>query len=317
MTSSCRQIGLLLGPWLIGVLALTIGPMIASAFMSCMQIDSLSVSDWHWIGTSHYTTALDLHKGDPRLALALQNSLLFSALAVPLGLCASLGVALLLNREAPGMSIVRAIVYLPNLLGGVATIVIWSWLFNPQFGYVNRTLQWAIDGIDPIVRTLNNTGTSSWQLPHWLYDPHWCKPVVILLHVWMMGGSMLIFLAALRRLPRQRLQAATLDGAGAFSRFIHVTLPAIAPAGLFNLVLTTVFAMQSFNEAYILQNRAQQDGLLFYVLYLYEVAFEPPYQLGYAAALGWILFGVLVLLVGPILLLSKRWVHYAGDDISA
>ena len=132
------------------------------------------------------------------------------------------------------------------------------------------------------------------------------------MYAWTMGGSMLIFLAALRRVPAALHEAARLDGAGAWGRFRHVTLPQISPAILFNMTVGFIFSMQSFNEAYLMQNRQQSDGLLFYVLYLYETAFEPPCQFGYASALAWILFAALAVLIVPLICTAGRWVHYAG-----
>lgn len=343
MTARSRQVVWFLLPWATGYVVLTAAPMAASLALSCSTWDQLSsrsddrpLSPSHkfsWVGTDHYRKALAIDRSyppgrndpwywyvlggkptEPRFYTSLYNSLFYSVFAVPLGLCMSLIVAMLLNRSFRGISVVRACIYLPHVLGGVATIVIWSWLFNPQFGWINEVIRSAYALLDPIVRLFRQDGTTDWPVPRWLYSPSGCKPAVIIMSAWMMGGSMLIFLAALRRISPQLYEAAQLDGAGAWRRLRYVTFPQITPALLFNLTFSSIFAMQSFNEAYLLQNRGQDDGLLFYMLYLYEAAFEPPYQLGYASALAWILFLVLFVLVGTLLWTSRRWVHYAVGE---
>ena len=261
---------------------------------------------WYW-------RALDGRPNDPRFYTSLANSLFFTLIAVPLGLCASLAVALLLNQPLRGVALFRAFVYVPHLMGGVATVMIWSWLLNPQFGWINELIRGSYGLLDPFVRIFHAGGTSHWDVPSWLYSSGACKPALILMHVWTMGGSMLIFLAALNRVRPELYSAARIDGASRLQRFRNVTLPQISPAILFCLVMGLIFAMQSFHDAYLLQNRAQGDGLLFYALYLYETAFEPPYRLGYAAALAWILFAVLGVMVLPLLAMTRRWVHYESE----
>ena len=326
-----------LAPWAVGLVLLTLLPALAALGLSFTRFgDDLSLASPEVVGLSHYRNALGVdaahtptdsdpwywralrgRPNDPRLYKSLANSLFFTLIAVPLGLCSSLAVALLLNQRLRGMTIFRALMYVPHLLGGVATVMIWSWLLNPQFGWTNELIRWAYACVDPIVRIFHDGGTSTWGVPTWLYSPRGCKPALILMHVWTMGGSMLIFLAALRRVRPELYSAARIDGASRLQRFRNVTLPQISPAILFCLVMGLIFAMQSFHNAYLLQNRAQSDGLLFYVLYLYETAFEPPYRLGYAAALAWILFAVLAAMVLPLLIAARRWVHYESEPRGA
>jgi len=331
MTHSRRDILTFLWPWLVGVVLLTAVPMGASLVLSITRVEGdLGLQSYTFVGAEHYRAmpAIDrqyeLSPADPwywhvmggrpqdtRLVQSLYNSLYYTFFAVPLGLMVSLAMAMLLNRSAPGMSPVRAIVYLPNLLGGVATIVIWSWLFNPRFGWVNESIRFVYAVLDPLVGLVRAGGTDDWPVPRWLYSPTACKPAVILMHVWTAGGSMLIFLAALRRVPGELYDAVSLDGAAWWRRFRHVTLPMISPALLFNSVLGVITAMQAFGESYLLQNRAQNDGLLFYVHYLYRVAFEPPYRLGYACAMAWVLFAILSLVITPLLIGGRRLVYDA------
>ena len=326
-------------PWILGFALLTVLPAIACLMLSMTRttplrrpVDGPAIMKPTWIALDHYRTALAVDSefepsandpwywallggkpNDVRFYKSLYNSLTYSVFAVPLGLVSSLFVALLLSRPYRGTSLVRALVYLPHLLGGVATLVIWSWLLNPQFGWVNQLIRLIYRLLDPMVRIVLENGTADWPVPGWLHSPSWCKPAVVLIHVWTMGGSMLIFLAALKSVPSTLYDAAGLDGAGSWQRFRHVTLPQITPAILFNGTVSLIFAMQSFNESYLLENRAQRDGLLFYVLNLYRVAFEPPYRFGYACAQAMILWVVLLLLTLPLLFSARRWVYYAGQ----
>ncbi|MEE9296952.1 MAG: sugar ABC transporter permease [Phycisphaerae bacterium] len=189
--------------------------------------------------------------------------------------------------------------------------MIWSWLLNPRFGLVNAALRLFYRLLDPVVGLFHETGTSLWVTPDWFYSPSSCKPALIIMHLWLGGGTMLVFLAALQRVPARLIEAAAIDGAGRWQRFRHVTLPHISPAILFNLIVGLVFSMQSFDQSYLLFNRAQRDGLLFYMLHLYRIAFESPYRVGYASALAWVLFGTTALVVAVVLLVSRRRVYYA------
>lgn len=323
-----------LWPWAVGLVVLTLIPLGASLALSLcetgLQSGSLRTT---WIGAGNFVDALAIDRSaepiitdpwywralggrpnDPRFYKSLGNSLFYTAFAVPLNLLTSLAVALLLNRRFRGAALARTLVYLPSVLGGAATIVIWSWMLNPQFGCVNEILRALYVALDPLIRLFSESGTANWSVPDWLYSPTWCKPALILMHAWTMGGSMLIFLAALRRMDMRLHDAAALDGAGAWRRFRHVTWPQITPAVLFNLIVSTVFAMQAFTEPYMLQNRRQEEGLLFFVPYLYETAFEGSHQLGYASAMAWIFLIVLCIITAPLILSSRRWVYYAAAD---
>ena len=320
-------------PWMVGVSALTVLPLGGSAVLSGLRWDGLA--DWsemEWVGGDHYAQALgtradaaptandpwylqrlDVVPRDRRVYQSLYNSLIYSTFAVPLGLVVSLALALLLNLNVRGITVFRAIYYLPHVLGGVATIVIWSWLFNPTFGPINGLIGGVYWLLDPVVRLLGGAGTEGWPMPGWLYSPAWAKPAVIIMQAWTAGGTMLVFLAALQSIDASMLEAARLDGGGPRNRFCRIILPQISPAILFNLVLGWVYSMQAFSQSYLLYNRAQDDGLLFYVLYLYRCAFESPYRLGYASALAWILVAVLAIPTVLIYLTRRRWVHYDAE----
>jgi multiple sugar transport system permease protein len=315
-------------PWLVGVISLTLAPMVASVLLSFTRWNGLSFADIRWVGADHYGQALRIDRGyqpqpsdpwywaalggrpaDSQFYQALYNSAYYGVFAVPLGLAASLGLALLLNLPLRGIRFFRTLYYLPHVLGGVATVLIWSWLLNPKFGVINAALRWMYEGAG-LVAAWYGADTSVWSTPDWLYSPAWCKPALILMHTWTAGGAMLIFLAALQGVSDQSHEAARIDGAGRWRRFRDITLPQITPAIFFNLILGIVTSLQTFSQAYLLYNRAQDDGLLFYVLYLYRCAFEAPYRIGYASALAWILFVILFGLTLLVVRSGRRWVYY-------
>ncbi len=314
VATGSERAGLLFAlPWLTGLFVLTLGPVFISFLISLTRWDGLSITDGlSWVGAANYRELLGQGVGDrpdPLAYRALGNSLWYTAVGVPLTLVTSLGAALLLNARVRGMGVFRVAFVLPYVLGGVATVMIWSWLLNPQYGLVNGGLRWLFAVIDPVVQLLGGSGTSGWSTPDWFYSPGACKPALVMMHVWLGGGSMLVFLAALQRVPQELRDAVAIDGGGRWQRFRHVTLPFVSPAILFNLVVGVIFSMQTFDEAYLLYNRSQEDGLLFYMVQLYRVAFEPPYRIGYASAMAWVLLVVLLVLVLPVVLLGRRYVY--------
>jgi multiple sugar transport system permease protein len=299
-------------PWLLGLLLLTIVPGVLAGWMSLHDWDGVrSWREAEYVGADHFVRAVRLGDGvDETFRKAMRNSIVYSLAAAPMGVVAALVLALLLHRPVRGIGFFRGLFYLPHLLSGAATVLIWSWLFNPRFGPINDALRWLYGLLDPVVRLFGGEGTADWGLPEWLQSPFWCKPALVIMHMWHVGGSMLIFLAALHQVPRHLEESARLDGAGGWRRFWHITWPHLTPVVLFNLVFGLVACMQSFDQSYLLQHWSQRDGLLFFVLYLYRVAFEPPYQMGYASALAWILF--LLVFVPSVLLVvtGRRWVYY-------
>ncbi len=298
-------------PWLLGLIGLTVLPALGSLLMSTLRWDGLSLSrDLQWVGAGNYRTVVT---DDPLFRTALANSLIYSLLATPLTVAASLGAALLLWRPLRGLAVFRTLFYLPHVLGGVATILIWSWLFNPQFGPINAAIRSVFGLLDPVVRLFSPGGTSPWQPPNWLYCARWCKPALAVMQAWMFGGAMIVFLAALAHVPQRLRDAAAIDGAGPWHRFRNVTLIVLSPAILFNTVTSLVASMQAFNQAYLLYDRSQADGLLFYVLYLYRCAFEPPYRMGYASALAWVFFTLTVSLVVWAVRSARGWVFYEAE----
>ena len=317
-------------PWFVGLVLLTLAPLAASLMLSFTEWNGFSERDIRWVGLQNYRQLFAIESArpvdddgpwywavlggrprDPRFFTAVYNTLIFALVAAPLGLVAALLLAVLLNQKLRGISFFRCAFYMPHLLGGVGTILMWQWLFNPDVGLINSVLRivfesWAwlagLLGFEP----------SAFAPPRWLHSPSWCKPALVLMHLWGSGGSMLIFLAALQNIPPRLYEASRLDGAGRWRQFPHVTQPQISPAILFNFVIGLIGAMRVFKSAYVLRHWSQQDGLLFYMVHLYESAFEDPARLGYASALSWVLFVVLFVLTLVTVSVSRRWVYYAG-----
>lgn len=275
-------------PWVFGFLMFTAGPMIYSfgmAFFDWNLIDEAS-----FVGLGNYQEAFQ----DPLVGKALQVTLTFAVIAVPLQVLLSLGIALLMNVKVRGINVFRTIWYLPSLVTGVAQVALFLWVFNPTYGLVNGML--AVFGI---------------QGPSWFKDPNWALPAVIIMSLWTVGGNMVIYLAGLQDVPAELHEAAQLDGAGQLRRFWHITLPQISPVIFFSAVTGLIAALQTFTQGYIIQQNGGGTGysLLFFVLYLYENAFEF-FRMGYASALAWILFVIIVLLTLLVFRGSAFWVYY-------
>lgn len=319
-------------PWFVGLFGLTLLPMVASLLLSFVRWDGVSTDSLEWVGLRHYRQMVELQPGeprptdplpslwarlgarprDPRFVKALYNSVVYSVFAVPLSLMASLAMAMLLNQKLRGIAFFRTLYYLPHVLGGVATIMIWRWIFHPDFGLLNDSLRGLCDLIAPLTTALGFGDASQWPMPQWLYSPTMAKPSLIIMSLWGAGGAMLIFLAALQNVPEQLYEASRIDGAGTWRQFRHITLPQISPAVFFNLIIGIIGSLQIFTQAYLMRTNSQQDSLLFYVLYLYQCAFED-YRMGYASAMAWVLFVVIMLLTLLTIASAKWWVHYEGD----
>jgi len=297
-------------PWLIGVVVLMLLSMAASVVLSMVEWDGVALSGMRWVGLEHYRHILSLNPetADKDFRIALYNTLIYAVFAVPLGLAGSLALAMLLDSTLRGIGLFRTVYYLPHVLGGVATILIWRWIFHPDFGLINAALRDAYDGIAAVGFAQART----WPVPGWLYSPTWSKPALFLMSLWGAGGAMLVFLAALQNVPEHLYEAARIDGAGRWRCFRHVTLPQISPALFFNLVMGIIGTLQIFNQAYLLESGGQRKSLLFYVVYLYRRAFEH-YEMGYASALAWVLFVIIMVLTAVVLLTGRYWVHYEGE----
>jgi multiple sugar transport system permease protein len=283
-------------PWLLGFFVFTLGPMVVSILMSFTEWNGITpLSQIRWVGARNYQQLLT---DDPRFFVALTNTAWYVAWAVPFGTLNALCMALLLNQEVKGQPVFRTLFYLPSVVSGVATSMLWLWMFNPSFG--------------PINLALSKLGVPQDMLPGWLTDPDWALNSLIIMSFWSVGNSMLIYLAGLQGVPQHLYEAADLDGANPWVRFRNVTLPMLTPTLLFNLVMGIIGSFQTFTQAFIMTNGGPSDATLFFVLYLYQKAFQQ-FKMGYASAMAWILFVIIMGLTLTLLRSSKRWVYYEGE----
>ncbi len=290
---------LFISPWLVGFFLLTAGPMAASLYISGTSWTMLSAPVW--VGLENYQRLLG---EDHLFTISLLNTLSYVALAVPLGLMISLLLALLLHQQVRGRSLFRTLFFLPSITNLVAISVLWVWILNPEYGLLNTALRGV--GVEG---------------PLWLQSEQWAKPALILMSLWGVGGTMVVFLAALQGIPPELYEAAELDGAGPVRRFFSITLPMISPAFLFNLIIGIIGSFQVFTQAYVMTGAAQpgseggpNNATLFVVLYLYKKAFQE-FAMGYAASIAWVLFFIILAATILQMRLSKRWVYYeAGEE---
>ncbi len=273
-------------PWLVGFLIFTLGPLVASIFLSHSNWDIFSAPEF--IGMANYAKMF----GDPLFKKSLWNTFYYTIFSIPLGMAGGLALALLLNQKVKGLPVFRTLFYLPSVTSGVAVALLWKWIFNPEFGIANAILGWF--------------GLPALQ---WLASPTWAMPALIIMSLWGVGGGMLIYLAGLQGIPGQLYEAAELDGAGTWSCFINITLPMLSPTLFFQLITGIIGSFQIFTQAYVMTNGGPVNATLFYVLYLYRNAFQW-WKMGYASALAWFLFIVILLLTLLQFKLSKRWVNY-------
>jgi multiple sugar transport system permease protein len=280
-------------PWIIHFLVFIAYPIVLSFYYSLCDYDTLSPP--HWVGFENYRW---LFTQDPLFWRSLANTFYMVLFGLPLNMGVSLGLAFLLNQKLRGMAFYRTVFYLPSIVPVVATSILWLWLLNPEIGLIN-------------------TGLSRIGLrgPGWLIDPDWAKPALILMGLWSAGGGMIIYLAGLQDVPRSLYEAAALDGAGAWARFRNVTLPFLSPILLFNLIMGLIGSFQYFTQVYVMTNGSggPQDATLFYALRLFRSAFID-FNMGYASAMAWVLFGITLACALIIFRTSARWVYYAGDS---
>ena len=286
-------------PWIFGFLALTAGPMVASLYFSFTDYGVEQIAGFRetsYVGTENYRELLN----DPKIATSLKNTLIYTVFMVPAKMIVALALAMILLRIARGAGFFRTVFYLPDITPPVAIGILLLMLFNGATGIVNRGLE--VIGI---------TG------PYWTTDPNWIKPSLVIMSVWTVGGTMVIYLAALRAVPQQLYEAAAMDGAPAWRRFKDVTLPMISPALLFTFIVLTIAGLQTFTEVYTAFFGAGQAGAedpeaaLMNVVYLFQQAFKF-FNMGFASAMAWLLFVIIMLVTALQFLVSRRFVYYQG-----
>lgn len=282
-----------LAPWIIGFLVFVAGPMVASLVLSFTQYDISNPPIFIGLQNFHHAFRLD-----PQFWPSLVRTFTYALLTVPTSVFGALFVALLVNQRLKATNLFRTIFFLPHLTPIVASIYVWTWLLNPGFGLVNEV----------IFRLFHVQG------PNWFGSTTWAIPSLALIALWgTIGGNlMLIFLAGLQGVPKDLYEVAELDGAGTWDRFWHVTLPMISPTLFFNSVLAIIGALQSFTPAFVATNGGPAYATTFYALQIYNTAFSFG-EFGYACALAWLFFIVLVFFTYVQFQSSRRWVYYAGE----
>jgi multiple sugar transport system permease protein len=279
-----------ISPWIIGFLVFTVYPVCASMYYSFCDYDVLSKPVW--IGTLNYRDMFT----DTVFWKSLYNTFYFAAFSLPLGMVISVLVAVLLNQQVKARSLFRTIFFLPSLIPVVASSMIWLWILNGNFGILNHALA-----------LLHIKG------PQWLADPAWTKASLILMGLWGCGGGVVIYLAALQDVPRSLYEAAEIDGASAWVQFRHITIPMISPVLYFNLIMGIIGALQVFANAYImLGGGGANRSALFYAVYLYQNAFDYR-QMGYASAMAWVLFVIILCLTWVATRSTRKHIFYAGE----
>ncbi|MFX0046362.1 MAG: carbohydrate ABC transporter permease [Candidatus Hermodarchaeota archaeon] len=290
------QFYLFVAPWLVGFLGLTAGPMLYSLFLSFTQFDLFHAPQWVWLENFRHFLL------DPYPLSVFWKSLgvtaYFTFLSVPVSIVGSLALALLLNTKIRGVPLYRTLFYLPSLTPGVASALVWIWIFNSRFGLANALLRRL--GLSPL---------------NWLTDPYLVIPSFVLMGLWGLGGNtMIIFLAGLQGVPAHLYEAAEIDGANWWRRFWAVTIPQISPTMFFNLVLGIIGSFQVFSSAYMMTGGGPEYATYFMVYYIYEEAFRA-LHMGRGATLAWILFGVLLVFTLLQFRLSRFWVYYEGGVV--
>jgi multiple sugar transport system permease protein len=287
-------------PWVIGFLALTAGPMVASLYFSFTDYGVEQIAGFEptsRVGLDNYRELLS----DPKIATSLQNTFVYTLMTVPAKMAVALGLALILARLAFAAGFFRTVFYLPDITPPVAIGILLLVLFNGSVGIVNRALGFiGIPG------------------PFWTTDPAWIKPSLAIMSVWTVGGTMVIYLAALKAVPAHLYEAAAIDGAGPWRRFVNITLPMISPALFFTFIVLTIAGLQTFTEVYTAYFGAGStgaeapDAALMNVVYLFRQAFEF-FNMGFASAMAWLLFALIMVVTGAQFLFSRRFVFYQGE----
>ena len=279
-----------ISPWIIGFIVFTAGPMLASMILSLTHYNIAEPPTF--VGLANY---VKLFTQDQKFWHALRVTMTFAFVAIPLNLAFGFIVAYLLNMKVPGVAFWRTIYYLPSVMPGVATALLWGLLFNPRVGVLNWIL--SLVGI---------------KGPGWLASPQWALPALILMSLWGVGGGMIIYLAGLQGIPTSLYEAAQIDGANRLQQLLKITLPLMSPVIFYNLVTGIIGTFQYFTDAYVLTGGGPVDATLFYNLYLYKQAFTYR-NMGYASALAWVLFLIVLAFTLLVFRSSDLWVYYEGE----
>jgi multiple sugar transport system permease protein len=285
---------LFISPWVVGFLVFTAYPVIYTGYLSLTEYDV--INDPTFVGFDNFRQLID----DPKVGLALRNTFIFAAMSVPAHVLVALALALLLNWAGRASGFYRTAFFLPKMTPPVAVGVLFLLLFNGQTGLINKML-----------------GAVGINGPAWTTDPFWVKPGLVMMSLWTIGGSVIILLAALRNVPQELYDASRVDGAGWWRQTWHVTIPMISGALFFVFIVNTIAGFQAFTEAYTAffgagNSTYSNDAALFYTIYLFQQAFQF-LQMGYASALAWVLFVIIMAITFVQIRLTKRFVYYEGE----
>jgi len=281
-------------PWILGLLLFVLYPVLASLYYSLTNFNVFLKPVF--IGLENYKNLFE----DQLFWKTSSNTLFYAMIALPLSLAFALGIAILLNQPVKMRSVFRTIFFLPSLVPLVALAILWLWIFNGQYGILNFALR----------KILLPLGLDA---PNWIGDPRFTKPALILMGLWGVGGSVVIYLAALQDVPAHLYEAAEIDGAGALVKFRHVTLPLISPVIYFNLVMGIIGTLQIFAVPYIMFQRGPANSTYFFSMYIYDNAFKY-LKMGYASALAWIMFLLIFLLTLVATRISRSRIYYGGEQ---
>jgi multiple sugar transport system permease protein len=282
---------LAISPWLIGLILFTGGPVLASFAFSFTNWTGLTTVEW--VGFENFRQLLF---EDNLFWIATYNTFYYSVGSVILGTLGALFVAILLNQNLPGTTLLRVVYYMPSIASGVAIAILWIWLFNPQVGLVNYML--SLFGI---------------KGPLWLASQDWAKPALVLKSLWGIGTNMIIILAGLQGVPQTLYEASRIDGASKWHEFRYVTVPMISPVLFFVIVISTINSFQILTDVLVMTQGGPGTATFVYVYYIYQAAFQY-LKMGYASALAWILFALILGLTLLQLWGSRRWVYYEGEE---
>ena len=286
-----------ISPWIVGFLAFTAYPMLASLYYSLTNYNMLAPP--RWVGLQNYLYAFSGRplgaNGDPLFWHSMERTVLWVVATVPIGIFGSLLAAVLLNRGLVGTTLYRTAFFLPSLTPIVAASLLWVWILNPQIGILNAVIE----------------GLTGLRGPSWLASVEWALPSLAMISLWTAigGNRMLIFLAGLQGIPQELYEAARVDGAGPLRTWWHITVPLITPALFFNLVLGVIVSFRVFAFAFVTTGGGPARSTYFYALHLYTMAFQS-FDMGYGSALAWILFAIVLAITALNMKLSRRWVYY-------